>query len=113
MLVLAEFILGCNIFYLKSELIFFKPIHTINFITLGTYMDYTGAERLKQALEKLERVIQSGGNIAGEGQSVDTEALSALQAENDALKYKQLEISEELDTIIATVESALKEENAA
>jgi hypothetical protein len=78
-------------------------------------MDYTGAERLKTALEKLERFVQSGGSIAqgGEGSTVDTAELKALKEENDALKYKQLEITEELDSIITTVESALKEENAA
>jgi hypothetical protein len=76
-------------------------------------MDYTGAERLKEALEKLENFVTAGGNIAGDGAVVDTAELTALKEENETLKYKQLEISEELDGIISTVESALKEEEAA
>lgn len=76
-------------------------------------MDYTGAERLKTALEKLERYIQSGGGLSGSEGGVDTAELTALKQENEALKFKQLEISEEVDGLIAVVENALKAEDAA
>ena len=89
-----------------------KPIHIKNILNIGFYMDYTGAERLKNALEKLEKYVSSGGSIAGNS-SDDNELLEILQTENDELRANQKQLSVQVEGLITTVEKALEEESAA